>query len=763
MVNAENTQGLQPGQSRQSEQLEQPQQQEQYQLLPPPIFPTYRFGAVEEDLYRGGYPKDRNLRFLARLGLRTIVSLTPNPLSEPHLLAFTAANGITLIHIRVDKPKENIPLSFPKVAQILPVLIDSSLHPLYLHCLDGSLVTALVVMCLRKFQCWSTASYRSECVRYLKEEMLSTDEAEFVTKFTGDFEISHALAMRLPKWLWPSMTASSSTSTAGTTFIPNAAAGGINTSVPGAVSALMLGSTTNTTTTTTTTGSTAGSATGSGNAPPGPGSTNNTLASSSTGQPVLPFKRHPTLKVRLPTAPLQTTPAILSSVPASITGTMGVASTIAITASSVASISDPHSIISSTINTTDHSLLMLNGASSFSSGIAHAADKQPLPYLAASHPQQEISAPVILAPTPISTAPSQINTSGGLPLFGYGRLRPLPDMSSAVLLASADPIVPSANPLCSVSSSETSFKNSNSGLIDRRKQQSQQQPSQYANDATVSNYTSAPIGSAPASGSGVPLVRATQIPELISAIPLHVSSLLDRVNHSPVSSMSGGMSGYMFVSSSTLHNSHTSNSVIQSTVSSSPLAPGPFTTSGAAGVPISSSTGTPGQSSIIPVGATQGTARQSVSSTTDPESIWRSPPIESHLQAGYGTHRSSVHNPDLFSGSFAPFIYQNAGTSSASSSNAASVRASPSNTNYHVCTSSLEDIPTVGQAYGSSNTTSTAVRQMTGASGISDRSRPSISQRNQRDDDDDDDDDNEDMSRTLQALSLEFGSVSRQG
>ncbi|KAH9263522.1 hypothetical protein BASA83_013078 [Batrachochytrium salamandrivorans] len=291
MVNAENTQGLQPGQSRQSEQLEQPQQQEQYQLLPPPIFPTYRFGAVEEDLYRGGYPKDRNLRFLARLGLRTIVSLTPNPLSEPHLLAFTAANGITLIHIRVDKPKENIPLSFPKVAQILPVLIDSSLHPLYLHCLDGSLVTALVVMCLRKFQCWSTASYRSECVRYLKEEMLSTDEAEFVTKFTGDFEISHALAMRLPKWLWPSMTASSSTSTAGTTFIPNAAAGGINTSVPGAVSALMLGSTTNTTTTTTTTtGSTAGSATGSGNAPPGPGSTNNTLASSSTGQPVLPVQ-----------------------------------------------------------------------------------------------------------------------------------------------------------------------------------------------------------------------------------------------------------------------------------------------------------------------------------------------------------------------------------------------------------------------------------------------------------------------------------------
>ncbi|KAI8925122.1 protein-tyrosine phosphatase, partial [Entophlyctis helioformis] len=123
----------------------------------PPLYPPYRFAAVEDDLYRGGFPKDRNLRFLARLRLRTILSLTPDPPSDPALLAFAAAHAITLIHIRVDKPKEAvIPLSFPRVVQILQVLLDvANTAPLYMHCLDGSLVTSVVVCCLRKLQCWS--------------------------------------------------------------------------------------------------------------------------------------------------------------------------------------------------------------------------------------------------------------------------------------------------------------------------------------------------------------------------------------------------------------------------------------------------------------------------------------------------------------------------------------------------------------------------------------------------------------------------------
>ena len=45
----------------------------------PPLVPPLRFSQVEEGVYRGAYPSLINQRFLTRLGLRTIVSLLPEP------------------------------------------------------------------------------------------------------------------------------------------------------------------------------------------------------------------------------------------------------------------------------------------------------------------------------------------------------------------------------------------------------------------------------------------------------------------------------------------------------------------------------------------------------------------------------------------------------------------------------------------------------------------------------------------------------------
>ena len=45
----------------------------------PPLVPPLRFSQVEEGVYRGAYPSLVNQRFLTRLGLRTIVSLLPEP------------------------------------------------------------------------------------------------------------------------------------------------------------------------------------------------------------------------------------------------------------------------------------------------------------------------------------------------------------------------------------------------------------------------------------------------------------------------------------------------------------------------------------------------------------------------------------------------------------------------------------------------------------------------------------------------------------
>ncbi|KAI8915432.1 tyrosine phosphatase family-domain-containing protein [Powellomyces hirtus] len=165
--------------------------------VPLPLYPPFRYGMVEEDLYRGAYPKERNFRFLSRLGLRTILSLTPEP-ANAELSAFCASNKITPIHVRVDKPKDHIPLSFHKTAQILTILIDPAHHPLFVHCLDGAGVTAAVIMSLRKLQCWTMAPILAESTRYHKEGIIGSEEAEFVEKFNAEVEIPG----RLPKWLW---------------------------------------------------------------------------------------------------------------------------------------------------------------------------------------------------------------------------------------------------------------------------------------------------------------------------------------------------------------------------------------------------------------------------------------------------------------------------------------------------------------------------------------------------------------------------------
>ncbi|KAJ3321142.1 hypothetical protein HDV06_004595 [Boothiomyces sp. JEL0866] len=119
--------------------------------------------------------------------------------------SFTAQNDIitnTTTTKVGNKPKENVPLNFQKVYQILMILIDPAYHPIYVHCLDGAVVTMVTIMCLRKLQGWPVDSYLSEAQRFLKEDELSSEEVEFVTKFNGEFEIPANLVPKLPKWVF---------------------------------------------------------------------------------------------------------------------------------------------------------------------------------------------------------------------------------------------------------------------------------------------------------------------------------------------------------------------------------------------------------------------------------------------------------------------------------------------------------------------------------------------------------------------------------
>ncbi|KAG0314597.1 hypothetical protein BGZ99_008043 [Dissophora globulifera] len=165
--------------------------------LPPPLIPPFRFGTVEPEVYRGAYPKQRNLRYLKRLKLRTILSLIPDS-PDQIFEEFCAQQGIRSIHLPVDKVKDNVPLTYNRAVEAVQIIIDQENLPIYVHCLDGASVTGLVICCLRKLQTWSISSAMGEFLRYLRGGVISSEEAVFVEKFSSEIEISKPI----PPWLW---------------------------------------------------------------------------------------------------------------------------------------------------------------------------------------------------------------------------------------------------------------------------------------------------------------------------------------------------------------------------------------------------------------------------------------------------------------------------------------------------------------------------------------------------------------------------------
>ncbi|KAG0052312.1 hypothetical protein BGZ83_002751 [Gryganskiella cystojenkinii] len=170
---------------------------------PAPLIPPFRFGTVEPEVYRGAYPKQRNLRYLKRLKLKTILSLIPDKPDEV-FQEFCREQGITPIHLPVDKVKDNVPLTYNRAVEAVQVtaaaiiMIDPDNLPIYVHCLDGASVTGLVVCCLRKLQTWNISSAMGEFLRYLRGGVISSEESVFVEKFASEIEISKPI----PPWLW---------------------------------------------------------------------------------------------------------------------------------------------------------------------------------------------------------------------------------------------------------------------------------------------------------------------------------------------------------------------------------------------------------------------------------------------------------------------------------------------------------------------------------------------------------------------------------
>jgi len=95
--------------------------------IPQTDTPPLRYGMVEDHppLYRGSYPRPKNLSFLQRLRLKTILSLTPDPLGE-EVATWCSAQGVRMIHLTMNKEakkkKKKHPIGYWEVKQALQVI-----------------------------------------------------------------------------------------------------------------------------------------------------------------------------------------------------------------------------------------------------------------------------------------------------------------------------------------------------------------------------------------------------------------------------------------------------------------------------------------------------------------------------------------------------------------------------------------------------------------------------------------------------------------
>ena len=171
----------------------------------PKLVPPLRCALVEEGVYRGAYPSLLNHRYLARLRLRTVVSLLPEPPSSD-LVAWCHQHSIHLRAERVATFKDEVTLTHERVAQLLLLAVQPERQPVYVHCSSGVAATGMLIMCLRKLQRWAPAQIYAEYSRFARDRGDVPEAPEpymlrFLRDFKPDLECYAQLPARMPSWL----------------------------------------------------------------------------------------------------------------------------------------------------------------------------------------------------------------------------------------------------------------------------------------------------------------------------------------------------------------------------------------------------------------------------------------------------------------------------------------------------------------------------------------------------------------------------------
>ncbi|KAL1408246.1 tyrosine-protein phosphatase siw14 [Vanrija albida] len=159
--------------------------------LPPPavpaveedLVPPENFAAVTPGVYRCGFPKKRNFKFLETLQLKTVLTLVLEDYPEANL-KWCQEQDIQFMQFGIPgnkEPFDNIPEDV--ICSALVAILDRRNHPLLIHCNKGKHRTGCLIGCIRRLQSWSLTSIFDEYRRFSSPKSRAVDQ-QFIDLFS---------------------------------------------------------------------------------------------------------------------------------------------------------------------------------------------------------------------------------------------------------------------------------------------------------------------------------------------------------------------------------------------------------------------------------------------------------------------------------------------------------------------------------------------------------------------------------------------------
>jgi len=130
------------------------------------ILSPENFSMVEPGVFRSSFPRSKNMGFIKRLHLRTVISLVPEEYPD-YLIEFYDSCGTQLITHALEGNKG----PFKQIDEVdfckaLRTILELSNRPLLIHCNKGKHRTGCLIGCLRIHRGWSISSVVAEYILF---------------------------------------------------------------------------------------------------------------------------------------------------------------------------------------------------------------------------------------------------------------------------------------------------------------------------------------------------------------------------------------------------------------------------------------------------------------------------------------------------------------------------------------------------------------------------------------------------------------------